>query len=159
MSQDNWLNSKGISSIRSPSSEKASKMCTNIGIFWHLPTTAILDHILDVFSGLRDQIKVIPFASSHASYFRIPKWGLTLCPSCGDLNSNICNGKNIVSSYNVIGNYIRYLWNVNIMEKWWMTHHGIHIQHRPRYFGAWVRVLNLHSSHYFLLFPFHFYFF
>ena len=68
MSQEAWLNAKGISSIRSPCLEKTSKMCSNIGIFWHWPKTAKSDHILDVFSGQGGRIELIPFALSQASW-------------------------------------------------------------------------------------------
>ena len=37
------------------------------GIFLHLSKTAKSDHMLDVFSGLGDQIELIPFALIQAS--------------------------------------------------------------------------------------------
>ena len=44
MPEEAWLNTKGISSIRSPSQEKMSKMCWNIWIFWRWPKISNLDH-------------------------------------------------------------------------------------------------------------------
>jgi hypothetical protein len=43
-------------------------MCINIGIFRYWPETAKLDHILHVISGQGDQIELIPFAMSQASF-------------------------------------------------------------------------------------------
>ena len=67
VSKDAWHNAKGIRSIRSPSPEKTSQMCSFIRIFWRQPKTAKSDHILDVFSGQDDQIEPIPFALCQAS--------------------------------------------------------------------------------------------
>ena len=67
VSQDAWHNAKGIRSIRSPCSEKTSKTCSFIGIFWCWLKTAKSDHILDVFSGQGDRIEPIPFALCQAS--------------------------------------------------------------------------------------------
>jgi hypothetical protein len=68
VSQDYWNNAKGISSIWYPCPEKTSKTCINIGIFYRRPETANSDHILDVFSGQSDRIKLIPFAFFQASW-------------------------------------------------------------------------------------------
>ena len=67
MSREAWLIAKGTSSIRVSCSKKTSKMCRNIGIFWHWPETAISNHILDVFSEQGSRIELIPFAMSQAS--------------------------------------------------------------------------------------------
>jgi hypothetical protein len=47
--------------------EKTSKTCLNFGIFWRLPKSAKLDHILEVFSRQGDRIELIPFALLKAS--------------------------------------------------------------------------------------------
>ena len=68
MSQDAWLNAKGISLIRPPGLEKTSKTCWNIGIFCRWPKTAKSDHILEVFLGQCCRNELIPFALSQASW-------------------------------------------------------------------------------------------
>ena len=67
VSGDAWPNAKGISSIGPTCWEKTSKTCQNIGIFWRLPKSAKLNHILVVFSWQGDQIELIPFALFQAS--------------------------------------------------------------------------------------------
>ena len=68
MSQEAWLNAKGISSIRSPSPEKTSNMWSDLAVLDKCQNIPIFVHVLDVFSGLGYRIELIPFPLSQASW-------------------------------------------------------------------------------------------
>ena len=68
MSQEAWLNAKGISSIWPPCPEKTSKMWSDFGVLGQRQNIPIFQHVLDVFSWPGDRIELIPFAFSQASW-------------------------------------------------------------------------------------------
>ena len=65
--QDAWPTQIGIGSIRSLRAEKTNKCGEKIHIYQKRAKLFKLDHILYIFSGLGDQIELIPFWEGHAS--------------------------------------------------------------------------------------------
>ena len=105
MSQEAWLNAKGIRSIRLGGPEKTSNMWSNLTVWDNCQNIPLFADILDVFSFLRNRIELISFALNQASrdtsldyrqgYFEDISFShiLTLQPFCGDLNLTILSVK------------------------------------------------------------------
>jgi hypothetical protein len=113
VSQDAWLNAKGISSIRSPYPEKRPK-CGRILQVW--ANTQIYQYVSAFWKSLYSVLR-------HE--FRLPTWGIHYTPFVGTLKKIFVEKKYFPSRPYNIGNPMRYLLNLNITKRGRLTHLNI----------------------------------